>query len=161
MSLNLDKTDGVSVKSGIPLGSLINPRDELIWIWDQKGASFDINMRDFCAFVEAFLFGNHYIIRQSAIQEVCEDIQYHCPGKRSVRIPVGDFVPMVQYVFTNSDVMPNDPRVALVNKLLSEDKSLALGPGRAELFEWLSGLEKVPGFNVIFGRDTNRLQCPG
>ena len=64
-------------------------------------------------------------------------------------IKESDFVYLVKYVYTNSDLTQHDERTLFVNELIFTDldKQLADNVYSQELFNWLIKLEVIQGWN--------------
>jgi hypothetical protein len=69
-----------------------------------------------------------------------------------------DYEELVAYVFTNEDIVQDDPRVSLLNRIVIGNESPR--PEARKLYDWLANLEKKPGWNSLLGErhsDAKRL----
>ena len=73
-----------------------------------------------------------------------------------VRLILEDYIGLIKYFFTNTDLLNDDPRLAVVNKIIFSDLISGENLEQKKLFDWLSKLELVSGWNVDFYPDAKR-----
>jgi hypothetical protein len=151
--MTLILNNGVRVKSGIPT---LNS-DELIFI---NGIS--VSLSDFCQFIEAFLFGPNLLRIGDLMQRVSDFVQYFdIESGETIRISFDAFIYLVKYVITNSDLKNPDVRISLLIRIAVCSAILDLSflsESQNKLHNWLMNLDRVSGWNSIFGYSSERLE---
>jgi hypothetical protein len=123
----------------------------------------EIPINVFCRCVEDYVFMPHAekTEGQDATSTIESGIEqrYLVDGveMRDLRIPqfmakisTDDYYMLVLYVFTNSDLTENDPRISLVNRCIFDEITPGNSEGQRKVFELLANFETVPGWNASF-----------
>ena len=140
------------------LTSISGPDGTLFLYGDE--VNIEISPKCFCLFVEEFLyikipsFTGGY--GDNLIQSVSKngvEIRYE---EQIVRLILEDYIGLIKYFFTNTDLLNDDPRLAVVNKIIFSDLISGENLEQKKLFDWLSKLELVSGWNVDFYPDAKR-----
>jgi len=102
----------------------------------QQTSEIEFSISDFCKIVKGFLYepqeygiNNRYWVLKND------------EGKRFV-VTLFDLVALTQYVFTNTDVVNNDPRLELLEDIEQKPE----GEYQLQLWDWLRLLERVEGW---------------
>jgi|WetSurMetagenome_2_1015567.scaffolds.fasta_scaffold527526_2 hypothetical protein len=121
-----------------------------------RGIYWEIPLSSFCDLVEVFIYGNE-ILANPWKATICqsgdaENVKLRHLGQEVV-MSFGDYVSLVVYVFTNTDLTNDDPRISVVNRCIFGEKSPGEGK-KKELFDWLADLDSKDGWNSVFNSNS-------
>ena len=115
-----------------------------------KDVSFEISPEAFCGFVEGFLYHNLPSASTAVglLQMASDKGVELCAGDNLAVLTLEDYVCLVKYFFTNTDLRRGDPRLAVLNRAVIAD---AQGENeyQKQLFDWMITLQTKPGWNVM------------
>jgi hypothetical protein len=127
--------------------------DGTIWLHVKGSKEIEIKPVVFCNFIEGFLynfFPSVAIQEPDLIQSTCEMGVEIRNSKMEANITLEDYVCLVQYFFTNSDLLRGDPRLSVINKIVISDHVIEGNEHQKQLFNWLAKLDTHPGWNSAF-----------
>ena len=159
MSLVLDssKPNVVAKAWGSPFPNVVSLSilpNGVTEVTPMQGIEMDMEM--FCKAVEYFLFSENVVCQLS---DKIHTVQLNFWGlmipskirpfsKPFTVMNLDDFLCLVQYVFTNTNLEENDPRERFLNELVFDDPK-KLQPGTLSVYEYLVNLQVVDGFQQI------------
>ena len=126
--------------------------DGTIWLHGGKH-EIPLTSSAFCNLIENFIYNSFpsvAIDEPDLIQSACEMGVEIRNAKMEAKVSLEDYVCLVKYFFTNTDLLIGDPRLAVINKIVISDNIIEGNAYQTELFNWLAGLEMHPGWNSMF-----------
>ena len=120
------------------------------------------NIKTFCDIVEHFLYDENsiYSIRRDAKPDITV-VQAGFWGLLVSGVPyaifsLSDFLSLVEYIFTNTNLEKDDPREVLLNEVVF-GKEKKIQPGALKVLDYLVNLQVVDGFPQYPAKTSRRL----